>query len=264
MADRLNKLIYLPSPGNLAINAVYFTVVFILVICLRYASDEVQKLSALLAATDASLGETVVILLVALVGVATAIFAKTWKYFICTRQCLRATIGTAVLVTILSAGIWCLVQVFAGSQQLVVLRPYSWSLQGTLNNLKYGAMLALLSSSLSFVGGVLGALRPEYDFTDFNSQWERWKSPVEKLRQGKKLTEQEHKQLLDATKEMRTKLDSLEGHVQPVSLASAAALREPLRRFDIWYQNQTALSYAEVSRLDDNILPHVNQILRRC
>jgi hypothetical protein len=264
LSDTLNKFIYLPSRGNLLINACYFAVIFILVIWLGYNYDEAQKMSTLLSATDSSLPETLFALLLGLLGNAAIIVGKTRKNFICMSQCLRAAAGTSFLLTALTAGVWCFLHVQKGSQQFVLLHPQSWNLQATLNNLKYGATLVLLSSVLSLIGKAVISVESEHDFGKFEDQWKLWKIPVEKLRREKGLKEQDHLQLLDATKGMQTELGSFKGHVQPVSLRSAQALLEPLRKFDIWYQNKSHLSYAEVRGLDAEVLPYVERILRRC
>jgi hypothetical protein len=264
LSDTLNKFIYLPSTGNFLINACYFAVVFILVIWLGYNYDEAQKMSTLLSATDSSLLETLFVLFLGFLGSAVIIVGKTRKNFICMSQCLRAAAGTTLLLTALTACVWCLLHVQKGSQQFVLLHPQSWDFQATLNNLKYGATLVLLSSVLSLIGKAVISMEAEHDFGKFDDQWKLWKQPVEKLRREEGVTPQEHRQLLDATKGMQTELGSFKGHVQPVSLRSAQALLEPLREFDIWYQNKSHLSSAEVRGLDAKVLPYVERILRRC
>jgi hypothetical protein len=264
LRDTLNKFIYVPSKWNVLINACYFAVIFILVVWLGYNYDEAQKMSTLLSATDSSLPEALFVLLLGLLGSAVIIVGKTRKNFICMGQCLRAAAGTALLLTALTACVWCLLHVQKGSQQFVLLRPRSWGLQATLNNLKYGATLVLLSSALSLIGKAVISVEPEHDFGKFEDQWRLWKGPVEKLGREETLTGEEHRQLLDATKNMQTELGSFKGHVQPVALRSAQALLGPLRRFDIWYQNGSRLSYMEVRGLDEEVRPDVEHVLRRC
>lgn len=264
MRDKLNRVVYLPSPGNLVLNVIFFAVVFILTISLGYFSDNIKTLTAPLSQTDSSFWATISILLLVSAGVYVLVIAKTRKYFICTRQCLSAALGATIVVILLYAVIWSLVQVAKGSQQFVVLRPQSWSLQGTLDNLKYGGALSLFSAAVSILGSAAISYQPEYDFTPFFNQWKRWKSPVKKLQGGSTLTKSEHDSLLDSTESMLKTLAAVSGYVQPVSLASARQLEEPLRKFDSWYKGQTEVSYKEARGLDEDIKPVVKRILRLC
>src|SRR6266849_5405711 len=229
MRKLLNTFFYLPPPEVFVWNTVVFAVILILVVYGSF-SDNIDKVTGPFAKTDSSLRTTIFILAVGLVGAVASIYGRTRKYFICRLQCLRAALGTTLVVTLLYGFIWSLIQLAKGTQQLVLLHPHFWSLQVTLNNLKYGSLLFLLSA-VSLVGSFAIVTVSGYDFSSFLNQWRIWKAAVKKLENGTRLTLDEHTLLLNSTTAMSEALESIasSGHVQPLSLASAQELRSPLK-----------------------------------
>jgi hypothetical protein len=51
------------------------------------------------------------------------------------------------------------------------------------------------------------------------------------------------------------------GHVQPISQILAESLRKDLEAFQIWYVNETDITFANCKGLDGKIRPVVERIL---
>src|SRR5262249_18008010 len=151
-------------------------------------SEVVSKTLAPLASTDNSLTASVLVLLAGLVGISALLYGRTRRYFLCSRHCLGAAIGTTLVITVLYAAIWSLIQMADSKQRFVVFQPTLWSLQSTLNNLKYGSVLLLFSSALSMLGSLAIPVQASYDFTSLLNHWKNWKGPVQKLSQQKTLS----------------------------------------------------------------------------
>ena len=263
MSPRLNKFVYLPSRGVLVINLVFFAVLVAFAI-IGYFAETINKALEPLSKSDTSLGMATSILFLGLLGVFVLIFASTRKFFLCSYQCLHATAGTTVVVTLVYAAIWSLIQIAGDKQRFVLFSPGSWSVQGTVNNLKYGSVLLLFVSSLSLFGSWVISFEPGHDFTPLLKQWAKWKRSVEKLSKSTRLTDEEHNELLKATRGMLEAIDSIAEPAQPVALASARCMRDPLERFQIWYTKQTNVSSLDCYGLDDEIRNDAQQILHLC
>jgi len=262
---RLTKFFFLPSVTVLVLNAVVFAFIFVLVIVFDYFPSNLTDATKPLFWTDTSLRITVLILLGGLITTAASIYGKTLKHFLCARQCFTASVGTTILVTMLYAGIWGLIQIAKGNQQLVIFQPQLWSLQGTLNDLKYATLLFLVSS-ISLVGTLAIVPQPGYDFTPFLNHWKNWKGSIEKLSKGTPLKDkEEHALLVDSVAGMLKALNTMAGaYVQPASRNSANRLQVHLRKFDEWYQRKTHYSLGDLTGLDDSIQLEVQQIKRLC
>ena len=262
MLERLNKFLYIPRTDVLLVNIVLFALLFILVIYGSF-STTISSIVDPISKTDRSFGVSALLLGLGMLASFASIYGRTRKYFICPYQSLCASLGTTFLVTLLYAIIWSLVQISKGTQHFVFLTPSSWSLQVTFNNLKYGSIIFLFSA-ISLVGSL--AIIPEsgYDFSPFVNQWRLWKKSVEKLMKGSWITLDDHQTVLSATENMMTTLDSIAGSVQPVSAASAQALKQPLSEFDKWYREKTEATFADFDRFDETIAPQTKRILRLC
>lgn len=259
----LNKFLFLPPPGALAVNAIYFIVVFLLVGSGLF-SKTINDLLSTIFWTDTSLEKTLFILLLLSAAIAAVIFGRTRAFFICSRQGLLAALGTTLVVIVIYASLWGLFQVTRKTQTFVFLQPHLWNLQGTLNNLKNGGILFLFSSAVSIAGSAVIPSDSGYKFTPFLQQWNRWKIPIARLEKNEAVEESEHEVLVDATKNMLAELKNRTAYyIQPVAADSFAKLEGPLERFRDWYQEKTNVSSA-ASGLDPGIEPDVNAILRLC
>jgi hypothetical protein len=230
---------------------------------LGHLSKTITDLFAPLAATDSSLRQTILILVLVIMATVAMIYGRTKPFFICSRQTVRAALGTAILVILLYSAFWSLLQIVRKTQNFVLFSPQLWSLQSTLNNLKDGGILVLFAAAVSLLGSPV-AVEPEYKFTTFSNEWKRWKAAVEKLAQKEPLGKQEHESLLDATEKMIKELQTRAGHVQPIANQSAEQLKGPLEHFQSWYQRKTEVSFKACDRLDNDVEADVNAILRLC
>ena len=186
---------------------------------LGYLSDKVAEITKLLYGTDAGLLSSAVILFGGLIITDAAIYTKTRKYFLCKCQCLTASAGTCVLVTILYAVTWSLIQMRKGYQAFVVFQPQFWSLQVTLNNMKYATILCFFSS-LSVASIFVFAPEPGYDFAAFRKHWLVWRRLIDKLGNNAGLKDpEEYAELVKAQEGMLTELSTIAAipHVQPGS-----------------------------------------------
>jgi hypothetical protein len=260
--EQINKFLYLPPPGVLIVNAVFFAVVFGFAI-IGYFSETIDKALAPLVRTDKSLLKTSLILLGGLVGVSALIYGRTRKFFLCSCDCLRAAIGTTLVMTLLYALIWSLIQIAQGKQQLVVFHPRLWSAQYTLNNLKYAGVLLLFSSGLSILSSLAISVWSGYDFTTLLNHWKKWIVPVQKLSQKMSLSPEEHELLVNSTQGMLDAI-STAGYVQPVAEQSTKSVKGALLRFQSWYADQTEHSYADCKKLDESIEKDAKRILYLC
>ena len=262
----LNKFLFLPPPGALAVNAIYFIVVFLLVGSGLF-SKTINDLLSTIFWTDTSLEKTLFILLLLSAAIAAVIFGRTRAFFICSRQGLLAALGTTLVVIVIYASLWGLFQVTRKTQTFVVFHPHLWDLQGTLNNLKNGGILFLFSSAaISIAGSAVIPSDSGYKFTPFLQQWNRWKIPIARLEKNEAVEESEHEVLVDATKNMLAELKNRTAYyIQPVSAKSFAALEGPLERFQDWYQGEKQnVSIAAADHLDAVVKPDVDVILRLC
>lgn len=262
MLERLNKFLYIPRTDVLLVNLVLFALLFILVIYGSF-STTIGGIVDPISKTDRSFGVSALLLGLGMLASFASIYGRTRKYFICPHQSLRASLGTTFLVTLLYAIIWSLVQMSKGTQHFVLLTPSSWSLQVTFNNLKFGSIIFLFSA-ISLVGSLAVISESGYDFSTFVNQWRPWKKSVKKLMKGSRITLDDHQTVLSATEKMMTTLDSIAGSVQPVSAASAQALKQPLKEFNKWYREKTAATFADFDRFDETIAPQTERILRLC
>jgi len=268
MRESLNKFLYLPSLDILLLNAVVFGGIFALVIYGSF-SQNIGSVTDPFGKTDTSLSATTFILTLGLLVAFATIYSRTRKFFICRRQCWHAALGTTLVVTLIYGVLWSLIHLVKGTQQFVLLHPHSWNLQVTLNNLKYGSLLFLFSA-FSLAGSFLVVTETGYDFGPFLNKWRAWRTIVKKLEnRGEnraKLTKDEHTLFLTLTTEMSEALEAMagSGHVQPLSFASAQALRIPLKEFDNWYSDVTLATHGNFIGFDDQAHKNVLRILRLC
>jgi hypothetical protein len=261
---RLNSILYFPPPEMFIVNVVIFAVAICLAVIYGFFSQNIQSVTGPLSKTDSSLAVTVSILLLGLAGAFALIYGKTRAFFLCRTQCIRAAFGTTLIVSVMYAIVWGLIQIVGGHQRFVLLHPGFWSEQETLNNLKYGSMLFLFSS-VSLVGSLaVSGGWSSYDFAPFLADWTLWRRPVQKLSQNTPLSESEHKRLLAATASMLTKLVGVGGHVQPVAKTAMDGLVEPLSNFDEWYKRETDITYANCTGLNADIRDDALKVLKLC
>ena len=263
MQKWLNKFLYLPPLRTLLLNAVFFAVMLTLAIVFGLFSESINGVTSPFLRTDRTKGWTILILLLLLVGAFAVIYGRTEKYFLCPCQCLWAAGGTTLVVTLVYAGVWSLIQIGKKNQDFVLFKPAVWNGQVTLNNLKYGGLLFLFSS-LSLAGSLAISGRLGYDFGPLADDWKSWKQPVNKLNNNQPLEPQEHTSLVNTTASLLKKIDEISGYVQPVSRSAAERAREPLRLFKEWYEKQTDISYAHCKGLDAAIRPQAHIILSLC
>jgi hypothetical protein len=261
---RLNRILYFPPPEMFIVNVVIFAVAITLAVIYGFFSQNIQSFIVPLSKTDGSPGVTVSVLLLGLAGAFALIYGKTRTFFLCRTQCIRATFGTTLIVSVMYAIVWGVIQIVGGHQRFVLLHPEFWSGQETLNNLKYGSMLFLFSS-VSLVGSLaVSGGWSSYDFAPFLADWTLWRRPVQKLSQNTPLSENEHKQLLAATASMLTNLAAVGGHVQPVAKTAMEGLVEPLSKFDEWYKHETDATYANCKGLNADIRDDTLRVLKLC
>ena len=266
MLARLNSILFLPSPTVLVVNGIIFAFIFILVIVFGYFSDKIGDVTKPLYITDDSVLTTIAVLMGGLMATCAMIYAKTRKHFLCWRQCLNASVGTTLLITLLYACIWSLIQIAKGYQHFVVFDLQAWSLQPTLNNLKYGSFLFALSS-ISFLLSSLAVSQPGYDFGPFLVDWKNWRRLIRTLENNKPLSNKdEYENLLSLTRGMLNQVDSIDAaeYVQPVSLRSLKQLRPSLDRFVNWYLDQVSPGTGNLARIDAEIMPDVQRVIRLC
>jgi hypothetical protein len=264
MRKLLNRFLYLPPPEIFVWNAILFGGIFALVVYGSF-SQNIGSVTDPFGKTDTSFSTTTLILTLGLLVAFATIYSRTRKFFICRRQCWHAALGTTLVVTLFYGALWTLIQLAKGTQQFVLLHPHSWNLQGTLNNLKYGSLLFLFSA-FSLAGSFLVVSETGYDFGPFLNKWRAWRTVVKKLENRTRLTVDEHTSLLMLSTEMSEALELMpsSGHMQPLSLASAQALRTPLKEFDSWYSQITSATYANFIGFDDPTHENVRRILRLC
>lgn len=259
----LNKFLFLPPLAALAVNAIYFAAVFLLVGSGLFSKTINDLLSTILW-TDASLEKTLIILFIVSAAIAAVVYGRTKAFFICARQGLQASLGTTLVVIVIYASLWALYQITMKTQTLVLYHPHLWSLQGTLNNLKNGSIIFLFASVLSIAGSSVIPSDGGYKYTTFLDLWKRWKTPVEKLAKNSKLDISEHESLKDATEKMLTEVKNKSGYSQPISSRSLAELAAPLTRFQSWYALKTEASYLACDGLEPVIQDDVKAIMRLC
>jgi len=254
----------LPPPEIFVWNAIIFGGIFALVVYGSFAQN-IGSVTDPFSKTDTSFSTTILILTLSILVAFATIYSRTRKFFICRRQCWHAALGTTLVVTLIYGVVWSILQLVKETQQFVLLHPHSWNLQGTLNNLKYGSLLFLFSA-FSLAGSFLVATEAGYDFGPFLNKWRAWRTVVKKLENRTKLTKDEHTSLLTLTTEMSEALQSMpgSGHVQPLSFASAQALRSPLKEFDSWYSDVTSATHGNFTEFDEPTYKNVLRILRLC
>jgi hypothetical protein len=263
MQEWLNKILYLPPLGTLLLNLIFFAVTLTLAAVCGLFSDNVTAVTAPLFRTDHSLPETILVLVGVLAGASALIYGRTEKYFLCSRQCLRAAAGSTLAVTLLYATLWSLIQMNKSKQVFVLFDPSNWSAQVTLNNLKYGGLLFLFSS-ISLAGSLAISGRLGYDFTPFVDDWKVWKTMVAKLSRNESLTYEEHGTLIISMGSLLKKISEMSAYAQPVSRATVDRSREPLLAFHDWYEEQTHITYANCKGLDASIRDQAQKILNLC
>jgi hypothetical protein len=264
MRKLMNRFLYLPPPEIFVLNAIIFGGIFALVVYGSF-SQNMGSVTDPFGKTDTSLSKTIFILTLGLLVAFATIYSRTRKFFICRRQCWHAALGTTLVVTLIYEVLWSVIQLVKGTQQFVLFHPYSWNLPITFNNLKYGSLLFLFSA-FSLAGSFLVVTGTGYDFGPFLNKWSGWRTTVKKLENRTKLTEDEHTSFLTLTTEMSEALKSMagDGHVQPLSLASAQALKSPLKEFDSWYSEVTSATYGNFIGFDVETHENVLRILRLC
>jgi hypothetical protein len=259
----LNKFLYLPPLGTLLLNLIFFAVALTLAGVFGLFSDSINAVTAPLFGTDHSLQQTILLLLAVLTGAFALIYGRTEKYFLCPHECLRASAGSTVAVTLLYAGVWTVIQIGKAKETFVFFDPSSWSAQITLNNFKYGGLLFLFSS-ISLAGSLAISGRLGYDFSTFVDDWKTWKTQVQKLARNQSLTYEEHSSLIASMESMLSKARDMRGYSQPVSKARVQKAYGPLAEFRDWYEKQTRITYANCKGLDPSIQQQAQKILNLC
>jgi hypothetical protein len=266
MLARLNNILFIPPRTVFVVNAILFAFIFIIVIVFGYVSDKLADVTKVFYASDVSFSTTIFLVVGGLMVTDATIYAKTKKYFLCWQQCLNASVGTSVVVTVFYACIWSLIQVAKNAQNFVVFQPQFWSLQVTLNNLKYGALLFLFSS-ISLVSSLALVSEPGYDFRPFLIDWKIWRGLIQKLaNHGGLSNDDEYAALLKSTQGMLDQSASIEGadHVQPISLDSVRQLKPSLTEFKKWYLFKTNPGTGNLVRIDTGIMSDVQRISALC
>jgi hypothetical protein len=259
----LNKFVYLPPLATFIVNLLFFAVTLTLAALFGLFSDSVTAVTAPLFWTDHSIARTILVLLAVLTGAFALIYGRTEKYFLCPRQCLRATTGSTLVATLLYASVWSVLQINKSKQGFVLFDPSYWSAQVTLNNLKYGGLLFLFSS-ISLAGSLAISGRLGYDFTSFVDDWKAWRTQVAKLSRNESLTYEEHSSLITSMASLLKKTGEMTGYAQPVSRAAVERAREPLGAFRDWYEEQTRITFANCKGLDASIRDDAQKILNLC
>lgn len=263
MKEWLNKFLYLPSLGTFLLNLVFFAVTLTLASGFGLFSDSVNAVTAPLFGTDNSFWRTILLLLAILAASFALIYGRTEKYFLCSRQSLRAAAGSTVVVTLLFAGVWSVIQIHKSKQRLALFNPAKWDARVALNDLKYGGLLFLFSS-ISLAGSLAISGRLGYDFTPFLDDWKECRASAEKLSRNEALSYEEHDSLMRSMNSLIKRMGEMGGYSQPVSRVAVERAREPLVAFQEWYVEQTRISYANCRGLDSSIRDQVQKILNLC